>query len=692
MPDRVGRELSEKAQEPVSAWFSRFAQHDEAWRELEDERGLYRDAVEGKYPAVVKGATQFGRGGPAQTKQTRLNVLVAYLRRLQALTVEETPEGTLPKDRAGVDPELAEAVESAVLDVSERGGLPQEFRDMVPNLCTDGGCGISVSMPGLPMLDEVDDAAEGAAGAVSDAMRGEEPSRFVDNEAAAKAMAAQAQALEADPMQSAQVGPEAGAMLWDAAEAQAKAADEKAESVMPFDEKDIQYLRLPLHRDLKFDVLRGDARRAFWVARRVVMMRAEAMSLPSIVPGWVENLPLYTQVAGDDTDGQSLQQVASFASESEKDCALVQFFEVTDQRYGGSRHIVAEGIDTYGEVDESYPYVERNGDPLMDGFFNVEVVTPYKIARDVPGRAFGVPLFREGYDHQCELIAWDTIILRVGMRASRDIYGVKGTLGTEARQVIESGESGSTFRLPDEVQTARDAVSAVEFKAPLREIVERRNQKILDLSTALRFPLAELTTQPVGETLGQDELARSAGNAATSDIARQLQSAYGRCLDRTWALIRRAWSDETFLAYVPDAVKFRYGWRPPGYVPMPGEPPAPPWDPGFWRNTALNDLRFRVRFAPSQRDNDPVRVRQIGESLPAIAAAGFTTRAAGRALHRALDLGEPEEVQMVAPPGEPPPDDPGASEPPPAKRPASRRGRGGKPNRGQMSGEARRAI
>src|SRR5688572_25620776 len=144
----AGKTHSEKAREPTSAWMTRFKAHEDMWQEEEAERGLYRDAHENVYPMMVAGAKLIGIGAPSATQQTRLNVLEVYCRRLQAIVVDEYPEGRVP--RRGLSPEmnlLADCVEDAVLDVSQKGGLPGEFRDAIPNICTDGGVGISVSMP-----------------------------------------------------------------------------------------------------------------------------------------------------------------------------------------------------------------------------------------------------------------------------------------------------------------------------------------------------------------------------------------------------------------------------------------------------------------------------------------------------------------------------------------------------------------
>lgn len=571
--------LSKKAKEPAGVWIDRIDEFQEMVKTREAEHAMYRDARRGYFPSVLPGV----RPGAInqRVEQVNWNLVGRVCDRAQTSCFDDSPEATFPRDRPGEAP-LAEGIERLIGRVTEAARLPDRVRDGVPNTYTDGSFLIYVGLPFTPTRRAVEIAAQGA-GAALDAARQGVPAEPVSGQPHETIKEA-AESIALDPEEIAASTPEEMEGLAQAAAAHAEAAEEEQEEMGEWNHERGRpfYERLTIGMQCAWSAWTNDIEEGRWIARRIVMEPEAAADNKAWRPAWRKKLvPQKVETTNDEA-----QRLAENDQPVGKDALKVVVWEVWDRLYQ-CRHFVSAGNDEYGEFDESYPYIKRGSvDKIaVRGFFPFVQFAPWMDGEDIPTRSLGLPGFRKGWHQQIKIIKLDSYNLNAIKRACVDVYGVDSSAGEAVKAAIASGIPGAvaSINLSGGVKDIRSLFAAFEFSPPLPDIAAEKQHAVAEFCAAYDFPIAELTSQPVADTLGQEELALASGRRALGAYVRYMETRYAKVLDITWDLIRECIPPEDVVA-----------WMGPDFQAQ--------WD--AWQQSPLEDEQFRVKFGEGSRDDN----------------------------------------------------------------------------------------
>lgn len=578
---------SKKAKEPVGWWIERIKEFGDLCKSVEpgqiqsreSESSMYRDARRGAFPAVLPGT----RPGAVnqRVEQVNWNLVARVCDRSQSACFDDSPESTFPRDRPGEAP-LAESIERLIGRMTEAARLPDKVRDGVPNTYTDGSFLIYVGLPYTPSRRAVQVAAQGAGAAVEAGRQGvpAEPVPGQDHKTIREA----SEAIASDPEEIAASTPEETQGLSETAAAHAQAEEDEQEDMDEWDHERGRpyYERLTVGTQCAWSAWTPDVEEGRWIGKRIVMEPEAAKDHKAWRKAWREKL-IPQRVATTSDDAASA--MSDSGSEQARDSLKVVVWEIWDRLYQ-CRHYVSEGNDEYGEFDESNPYVKRKDAEkgAIRGFFPFVQFAPWLDGEDIPMRSLGMPGFRRGWAQQIKIIKLDSYNLNAIKRASVDVYAVDSTAGDAVKNAIASGIPGAVapITLSGNVRSIRDLFAAFEFKPPLADLSAEKQHAIAEFCAAYDFPISELTSQPVADTLGQEELAMASGRRALGAFVRYMEGRYARVLDITWDLVRECVPPEDVVAWMGADFQAQFD---------------------KWQESPLEDEQFRVKFGEGSRDD-----------------------------------------------------------------------------------------
>lgn len=616
-------------QEPPSLWIDRIRTWQALWRDSESERRMYRDAgINNKWPKLVPwaGEVLLGKDRPDQVV---LNLLERYLRRVQAMGFDDSPEIRFSRDRKGAE-KYAEAVDRMLTRETEIARLPLLVRDGIASLCTEGAFALYVGVEAVMTRADVQGAGRSADEIVDDATAGRDvPTGGQDHRGLAQAMVTEAMEpgnLIANPdTVTVDLMRSAGARI-DAAEAEEGVSRDR-EAGTPFPEL------LEYDSDFARDPTVCNPWHGFWMARRI-LLRPEEAEASTLIRKGVKSKLRAVMPGRATSDGQTLE-AGDIRGDAGRDSERVELWEVWDRR-SKTRHLVCEGVDEYLETDSSNPNVREDGRPFLSRFFPFALCEPYRGKGRTPKDCLPSPLFRSGWHKQIEYIKLDSHILQATKRACVDKYVAHPMMDDERIKALTDGKPGTVVRGNDTIQRAADALSVVEWRPPLAEAVNERSRCLYDFAVGMNFPVAELTSQPVADTATQEEMAMSSGNSGIADIIKILQVWYADAVALFWQFIQATYSEERLAEASGDQwvdvawddyVKKAMG------IPLGGA--AVPMTDDFKivaRKVFAQAVKMgplsgeipKVRFGATHKDSDPVRVKQLGEFTAMVSSLPIT--------------------------------------------------------------------
>ncbi len=606
------RALSELG-EPPSRWIDRIKSWQAVWNSenRQMERRRYRDALRGKWPMLVPWAMNEQGISPLRGgDQVALNLLGRFERRVKAMAFDESPEIRFPRDRKGSE-RFAEGVDRLMSRETERAGLPFLYRQGVTLLCTDGAFAIYSGVEEVYTREAMEGLPKDEGQVITEAAQGTfQPTSGRDHVADSGnilKVATEDANLLANP-------PEVTTNMVVAADASAKAAAKEEKAPQKNLDKGRYYGQLLVYgTDFARDPTALSPWLGRWMARRILLSEEEKDTTP-LLDDAVRKM-LQVRVPG---DGSSTKEVSELRGDVGEDARRVELWEVWDL-WSRERHIVADGCEYYCEASSAYPYL-KVGKPGLRRFFPFTLCEPNVGAGETVKDTLPIPLFRDGWAKQCEYIKIDSHICMATKRACVDKYVAHALLTKEDADALTDGMPGAYIKGRAEIPDPSKSMVALNFTPPLQEAIQERGRILYDFAIAMNFPLSELTSQPVADTVGQEEIALSGGNAGTADIIKVLQSTYADTVEVGWSLVQLGYPEELIseqagMQFVQAALDS--GQSAQGLPPIPLEMlgdeelnQALKVFVDMVRSSPLSGERPAVRFGATSKDQDPVRVKQ----------------------------------------------------------------------------------
>lgn len=537
----------------------------------------------------------------AHVEQYDLNLILRFVNKLRAHASDEEPEIRTPRDRGRTT--VADAEDRLLTRVMAIAGGPEVIADSVGLYSTDGNCALWVLMPNLPTKESLEEVRKSVREIVAEAGEkgmGVEPALGQDKDRIASALQQAAlsdpEALLVDAVVAPLGGPESPIdKMMAAALKYAHAAAKERKKRIGWDQGDGMSVLVEIQPLGKNGTLIDPTspRCPRWMARRLDMDIDEAHNHPHFHPDVRKDIKPQP-IDPDGRDGTELVRptkgVASKEIDKENSRAVV--YEIWDL-YHHARHYVSREVDRYLETDESYPYVDEAGNDIIKpiaghpGFFPCVFEPLMKGVRRNAQRWEGIPIAAPGLASQLAIIKLLSYYLHAVKQSSASVYLTK--LDDELLKPVKQAIPGTILQVDAGIEDIEDALAAVEWKPPPAELFREIDREIARFGMALNFPLIELTSQPSGETLGQDQLSSQAGDLGTMEIVQRLQHNYALMVAIARAYVQHYYTpDALFGLSGREGLALKIVWEAIGTPP---EIPA-------------------IRFASRARDLNPVNLKQ----------------------------------------------------------------------------------
>ena len=593
------------AGEKVGAWHARLDAAERQWKRGEALREVLRKIIsELEFPPLMAPVRQddgaLSDAEYAHVEQTNLNLLSRVLDKYLSHAGDESPEVRTPRDKGRTI--VADFEDRLLTRVLEHGGAPEALYDAIRHYFTDGNCVLWAIMPFLPTQESLKRAAAPMAQKMKEAAAfglDVEPTLGEDPERVARALMdgiykSPGEILHDGVMNPEDAEPTPMDMVAAAAMKYAATAAKARKKGLSWDEWDnqVQYEVSPLgpHGTL-IDPTATTSRNVGWIARCHKMDIERAKNHETFHPEVRKDLkpdPI------DDSKYETLRSIPGLSeAEVQNLNSKVTIWEVWDYKRK-KRHYINRHVDRYLEIDDANPYVDENGNPIIEpqgvhpGFFPCVFDPPKKGVRLNASAIEGIPLGAAGLPQQLQIIKLVSYMLHAVKQSSAAVYLHR--LDPASLGAVQKAIPGSLVEVGEEIDQLAEAVRAIEWKPPPPELYREINSEISRFAMAMNFPLIELTSQPSGDTLGQDQLSQAAGDVGTLEIMRRFEGIYAQLATITRALVQHFYTDDQLFALGgKEALALRV----------------------VWQSIGISPEQIAVRLRSRARDMQPIRVKQM---------------------------------------------------------------------------------
>lgn len=587
------KELSRPARERAEDWHARLDAAEAEWEKREHLRVELREMLgdELTFPLVMygpPGQAEANRQANPGIDQIDLNLALRYANKVRSLVGDEEPEVRASRDWRGWE-RVGYLWDRLVMRILAQTGAPGEVSDGSAATCSEGVTTywVGYAAPFLTATD-VQAMAKGTGARVRDAAMGAATSTDADDhQTMASVMVKQAFSKEAvvdDP--SGSIGMNliraAGEHLEDAEE------DYKEGLNWRVDRHRIVVYRVPYGSHALSDCVTS-IRQARWVAEKITMDLEEAKATEAFRLSWRNKLVADSFDEKDEYSKDNLKTVLPHSVDEQ-----VSFWRIWDRKYE-KVHIIHRDIPEYGEVDDSYPFVDERGRPLITplaghpGFFPLVLSVPQRSVEDGPQKLLGIPLLLPGLKILKSLAKCVSHYNNTVKRAATAQYLVSNQMEDAVLKAIEQNVDGSVHKAPPNVEPDK-AVAAIGWKHPSPELFMLIDRLVDQWCIVQSFPKMELTTQPQSRTATQDQMAMQGGDLWMGEVIRSFQVDY--------ALIAHIVG--RLATFLPDE----------SWAELIGAQEAQVLRKSLLTFGMPEDLP-KVRFASNERDRDPVRIKQL---------------------------------------------------------------------------------
>ena len=302
-------------------------------------------------------------------------------------------------------------------------------------------------------------------------------------------------------------------------------------------------------------------------------------------------------------------------------------------RSGGERHFVSpEMPDKFLERDSRNPYVSEDGRSLIPGFFPIFISTPLKAPLNDPIRTLGLPALAPGWPQVLEMNALRTLSLDSARKHSKAVYVADRRLGG-ARKIkqILAGPDASVFLAPQGVKDPAERkalILPIQFTGKNEELDRQVMRVESDWRSIMGVAAAVYAGQGVSDTLGQDEIAQTAGRNLQGLIIEAIENTFADMVEGMRGLARM---------YPIEMVVRLLGAQGAEAVMS-------------WGRTSMDGDKMWVRFGSRARAEEAVDRKQLMETISLleqkvdVAGPIFETLPYYEDLTRSMGLGAPRKV------------------------------------------------
>ena len=586
------KRLSDRAKEPAGLWLARVDAARKLSADILAEREKYSLALSLRYnlPAELVGSDR-EIIDEITDGQHDVPYLFRYAQWLKSQAAGEAPYIEYPSND-GTPPEFSQFASTLIKKVLvDEAGAMDEWRDTMTRLAAFGAETVWYGFHAdIVSADEAQAAGESLSEAFERAKRGDTDVREGQDHGMIAQLADRAAGAE-DAHLSLSFEEQANlteAMLKQV-EAESELSDTPSEPRVVA--RRIWCRREPLGIRTFFDTSATKVSDIQWFSRDIYMRVEDAQNSPALRPDARKKL-----------QGEVFKREEGFSEIDESKTGRtdenrrVRLTEIWDAR-SRSRHILCEELpEQYLENDESNPYVDREGEPVVPGFFPVVLVNPIKPDDESPRRLWGMPLVQPAWDQQREYNELRTLDLAGARKHSIRGYVLHPRIDPtgEFAETLSAGEDGFIVPCPEGLDNPRDAVFPVGFTGTPADLSIQARQILTDMSAALAWPLASMLGNSQADTATQEQLGVAAGNAQAADVLIQIQKGFAHGAEIVRGLIRAFYPAEKIASIVG-----------PKYAEILEQ----------WRGSELDGDTLIARFGAMQKEFEAVRLKQKMEAI-----------------------------------------------------------------------------
>lgn len=243
----------------------------------------------------------------------------------------------------------------------------------------------------------------------------------------------------------------------------------------------------------------------------------------------------------------------------EDDERVVEFFEAwfrrPDMKSGGYRKIVCpEFPDRFVERDDRNPFVDDEGNGLIEGFYPFYDFTPIQSSMQIPERTCGIPMVAPGMTQFEKIKEYNKILQESALKSATSLLqlhpGVKNA--KNVMDAINEGRVKYAFVAPPDLIDSTtgkmdDAVIMHHFSGTHPEIYREVEREKLDCLNMLSMPPAVYQGMGTADTLGQDRLGVASGERETGATLTYFEDRMGDVLSGMRGLVRGNYDREDFV-------------------------------------------------------------------------------------------------------------------------------------------------
>lgn len=628
--------VDKKATTPAQMWGGRVSSAYNLWRtrawptaqQLEDSlAGVFPICVPGAGPVAPEG-TGFARWDYAGTDQVNYNLNLGAVQFMLAQSWDEFPTLRLATKPLNASEDLVAANERIATILCSDADAAAECRIAMESAMTRGPFILEYGIgPETPTQDNISTMSTSAADIVAAVM---EP--YINPEAKPTkvvlspgmdfvAIASAARSIVGDPAQAAALGLEGiSALLTLAQEADAMDQDEQeASTIQPRVRARPWVKAAPVGTHCVWDTSVTDWRKAGWMAFKLVYDEEEFLASDVFTD---EAKKECKPVQGGYSEGWGSVKYSSMTTgESDFENSRYIIWRIIDKR-GLKQHYIAEGYDKFLEKDDTYPFLNEFGRPLLPNVIPGVVRTPIRTVRERPESAYGIAQLAPGWHMQIEFIKMESAALAAVKKTARVFRAGPGVDQADL-EAVKKGIDNTIVRCKGSNAQGESDFELLPFNAPPPTVYQEAAMRCMfRFATAVRVPSVAFTGEPIADTLGQEQIALQGATSTQSDIISQYESAYA---EMAWGLL------QLFRAYAPDEqVQALLGVdaTTPRKAPVMGPDGQPVigadglpatqempslWDE--WKSISLDGHKFEARFASSTQAEDAVAIKQAQDYL-----------------------------------------------------------------------------
>lgn len=610
--------VSNAGREGIDIWKARIRAEERIWQERDVDREQLRCLLsEGEFPYLMVrdfgpglGANAMRRLNP-QVDQIDMNLGACYHQKLRSNVGDEVPEVKWSRDWSDGFQDIAHLCDSFSQRVMAKAGAPENNAEATADYCTDGVSTFWLGLSyGLPSLD-LQQATQGFEDVLQLVLTDPEGYQPVDGQdhavlsALLEERATDAQLRIDDPS-----GALSEALLTGSfRHAQAAAKEAKHGKIdWRYESLQITHERLPYGTHALMDSTAVTLPGARWVARRIRPPIEEARRHPAFHPG------IRKQIQPAPFNG-ALRDGRMQLSDTQPDKVRGELggrgdiWEIHDRKHKEILYLDLE-MDRFLNAgytsDKDGNRVSRMRHPFLDalgrsmipaigghpGFFPCDMPAPLYPKKDDEFKKHGTPLLLIGKKILFALTKAKSHYVNALKRAASTIYEAHPKAGETAKRAVKLNIDGSVFTRAADVP-AGETIVPVQHAQPPEQLFRLIDTLIADWCIVQRFPLGELTTRPVADTVGQEEMGMMSGDQWMLEILRKIEVSYGVQVSMAMHLARHFLSEEAWVELVGAEVGKQ-----------------------LFRLIVSEGMSFppdlpSIRMASKRRDQHPVRVKQI---------------------------------------------------------------------------------